>query len=346
MNQSPIRVGIIGAGGNTKARHIPGLQNIDGVTISGVCNRSQESSQRAADEFGIERTYKHWTEVIGDTGIDAIVIGTWPHLHAPATIAALEANKHVLCEARMAMNAREAHAMFGAAQRRPHLTAQLVPAPFTLGVDQTIQRLLAEGFIGEVLAVEVRVGGAFLDASAPLSWRQDFDLSGFNVMSLGIWYETVLRWLGHSTRVMAMGKTFSTQRRDAQGHLRVVRIPEHLDVICDMECGAQAHFQVSSVTGHAGGPDIWLFGSAGTLRFFDDKLWGGTRDDDALREIEIPQSERGAWRVEEEFINAIRGAEIVTHTTFADGLKYMEWTEAVARSMAEHRAIALPLSSF
>jgi predicted dehydrogenase len=41
--------------------------------------------------------------------------------------------------------------------------------------------------------------------------------------------------------------------------------------------------------------------------------------------------------VEAEFINAIRGLEPVTHTTFAEGVKYMEFTEAVARSMAEGR---------
>jgi hypothetical protein len=47
--------------------------------------------------------------------------------------------------------------------------------------------------------------------------------------------------------------------------------------------------------------------------------------------------------VEEEFINAIRGQEEITHTSFEDGVKYMEFTEAVTRSMQEGRVIALPL---
>ena len=47
--------------------------------------------------------------------------------------------------------------------------------------------------------------------------------------------------------------------------------------------------------------------------------------------------------MEEEFINAIRGLEPVTHTTFEDGVKYMEFTEAAIRSAAEGRAIPLPL---
>ena len=47
--------------------------------------------------------------------------------------------------------------------------------------------------------------------------------------------------------------------------------------------------------------------------------------------------------MEEEFVNAIRGQEKVSHTPFDVGIKYMEFTEAVTRSMSEGKAIALPL---
>ena len=48
-----LKVGIVGAGGNTKGRHIPGLQGIADVEIVAVCNRSHESGAKAAEEFGI-----------------------------------------------------------------------------------------------------------------------------------------------------------------------------------------------------------------------------------------------------------------------------------------------------
>ncbi|MCX7005927.1 MAG: hypothetical protein NTY53_01505 [Kiritimatiellaeota bacterium] len=85
-----------------------------------------------------------------------------------------------------------------------------------------------------------------------------------------------------------------------------------------------------------------MFGSEGTLRFHDGQLSGARRGETALRPIEIPSHERGGWRVEEEFIGAIRRKEHVQLTTFADGVKYMEFTEAVARSLAERRVIPLP----
>jgi predicted dehydrogenase len=213
----------------------------------------------------------------------------------------------------------------------------------TLRVDATIKRLIAEGYLGDILAIEVRDGNAFLDREAALHWRQNFDLSGFNVMSLGIWYEAVMRWVGEATRVLASGKTFAHMRKDAGGTMRAVRIPEHLDVIADMACGAQAHFRVSNVAGLAGPADAWLFGSAGTLRFAENRLYGGQRGDTKPAEIAIPDTEAGGWRVEEEFVNAIRGREAITHTSFEDGVKYMEFTEAVARSMAFGAAVPLPL---
>ena len=343
MSSEPIRVGIVGAGANTRDRHIPGLQAIEGVEIVSVCNRSAESSDRAAEQFGIPTTYAHWNELVDAPDTNAIVIGTWPYLHCQATLAALAAGKHVLCEARMAMNATEAWEMYDAAQANPHLVLQIVPSPMTLRVDATLQRFIASGFLGDLLAIEVRVGGDFLDAAAPLHWRQDFDLSGFNIMSMGIWYEALLRWVGEATRVQAMGKTFTRMRTDDSSSLRAVRVPEHVDVVADMACGAQLHMQVSSVTGLAGAPEAFLFGSEGTVRVAADTLYGGKRGDAGLQEIPIPAEEAGGWRVEEEFVNAIRGLEKIIHTTPLSGVKYMEFTEAVTRSMQTGQAIDLPL---
>ena len=133
MGNDVIRVGIVGAGNITIAKHIPGFQAIDGVEIIGVCNRSRESSERVSSRFGIPKVYDRWWELVEDPETNAIVIGTWPYMHCPVTLAALAADKHVICQARMAMNAREAHAMLDASRARPHLVTQVVPAPSPCG---------------------------------------------------------------------------------------------------------------------------------------------------------------------------------------------------------------------
>ena len=342
MGEEKIRVGIVGAGANTRSRHIPGLQALDDVEIVSVCNRSRASSERVAEESGIPRVYDHWRQVVEDGKSNAIVIGTWPYLHCPVTLAALEANKHVLCEARMAMNATEARRMRDAGRAKPQLVTQIVPSPLSLRVDRTISKLISDGYLGDILAVEVRSADSFLDAEAPLHWRHDADLSGYNVMSLGILYEAVMRWVGPARLVQAMGKTFVTSRVDGDGRTRSIRVPDHLDVLADMECGAQARFWVSSVIGDYG-LEAYLFGSNGTLRFAGNKLFGGVKGETELQEIPIPAELEGGWRVEEEFVSAIRGREPITHTSFDTGLKYMEFTEAVALSMADGRAVAIPV---
>src|SRR2546425_8435099 len=152
----PIRVGFVGAGANTRRHHSPKLKAQPGVDLVAVANRTKDSGERVAKEFGIAHVHDDWREVVGARDVDAVCIGTWPYMHCEITRAALAAGKHVLCEARMAMNAAEGRQMLEASRRAPHLVAQLVPAPHTLELDGTLKRLLAEGYAGEGLAVEVQ----------------------------------------------------------------------------------------------------------------------------------------------------------------------------------------------
>ena len=140
MANEAIRVGLIGAGLNTRDRHIPGFEKVPGVEIAAVANRTVESGRRVADQFNIPRVYDNWQELLEDESIDAVCIGTWPYMHRTLTLAALEKNKHVLCEARMAANAREAHDMLNASRAKPHLVTQIVPSPMTFSVDNLLRR--------------------------------------------------------------------------------------------------------------------------------------------------------------------------------------------------------------
>ena len=338
---SDVRVGIVGAGANTTTRHIPLLQAIDGVEIVGVANRSEGSSAAVGRHFGIPKTYEHWEQAVADPDTNTIVIGTWPYLHCPVTLAALAAGKHVLTEARMAMNADEAGRMLDASLAKPGLVAQVVPSPITLFADATIRRLIAEGFLGQLLAVESRIRGDFLDSESPMHWRQNAELSGNNIMAMGIYYEAIVRWVGRATNVMARAKTFTAQRLNESGEPQPVGVPEHLDVVADLKCGAQLHMQQSAVTALLQDDAIYLFGSEGTLRLTSDRLFGGRKGDEQLTEIPITAEERGEWQVEEDFVAAIRGERSVTHTTFADGVHYMEFTDAVARSIRSGRLEAV-----
>ena len=347
MSDALVRVGIVGAGENTRDKHIPGLRVLEGVDIVSVSNRSRESSERVASQFEIPKVYDNWLELVEADDTDAICIGTWPYMHCPVTLAALENNKHVLCEARMVMNAQEAHAMLAAARRKPHLVAQIVPSPTTFKVDATIQEHVAGGYLGDLLAIKVRVTqDNFIETESPLHWRQNRELGGYNSLAMGIWYEAMMRWVGPAARVMANTRVWVQKRYDENGTLHVITVPDHIDILCEMDCGAQAHMRFSAITGLAPTSEVWIFGSEGTLRLEGPPslaLYGGRRGDSQLTEIPIPAEKQGRWRAEEEFINAIRGKEKVTRTPFEVGVQYMEFTEAVIRSAQTGQAIPLPL---
>ena len=156
MADEGIRIGLIGAGRNTRDRHIPGFHGVDRVEIVAVANRSRESGRVVADQFNIPTVYDSWQELLEDESINAVCIGTWPYMHRTLTIAALEAGKHVLTEARMAANAAEAREMLAASRAHPGLVTQIVPSPLTFKVDNLLTQKIAEGYIGDVLAVSLQ----------------------------------------------------------------------------------------------------------------------------------------------------------------------------------------------
>ncbi len=353
MAITPLRVGLIGAGANTRARHIPGLRALPQVEIVTVCNRRPESTAAVARDCGIPRTCPQWEDIIAADDVDAVVIGTWPYLHCPITLAALEAGKHVLTEARMSLNAAEAHRMLTASRKHPNLVCQVVPSPYGLRGYAVLLELLRGGYLGELREVRVvNLTGALADPAAPLSWRQDGALSGFNVLTLGIVHETLLRWVPPPVRVLAQAHAFTPARIDpASGVRRPVGTPDSVQVLAELENGARAVYHLSGATPYGLEAGIYLYGTAGVLHYDlnTDRIRGASRTRGAapgtadLEEIPIPPDKAMEWRVEAEWVASIREGAPVRFTDFATGVAYMEFTEAVARSAQGGVAVDLPL---
>lgn len=331
-----LRVGFIGAGENTQLRHIPGFQSIEAVECAVVVNRSQESSRRVAEAFGIPRIATRWQDVIADDHVDAVCIGTWPNLHAELVIAALQAGKHVLVEARMACHAAEAMAMCAAmADAGPSVVAQMVPAPFSLNHDATIARLLPG--LGALREAKITFSNAIhARPESPASWRQDATISGINTATLGIMYETLQRWLGaeNPAWISAVARTFIRERPDGYGGFTPVTVPDSVTVLGGYDTGAAL---IAHITTTASGPpvsEVRLDGSQTSLRmdFLKQSLF--LSEVGSMEEIEIspdPGTTPG-WRVEADFVDSIRNGRPVTLTHFSDGLRYMIFTQLAHRS--------------
>ena len=191
MAEEPIRVGLIGAGGNVRNRHIPGFQGVEDCELVAVANRSIESGRAIADQYNIPRVYGNWRELLEDEDINAVCIGTWPYTHRTMTLAALESGKHVLTEARMASTAEEARDMLRASLDHPELVCQLTPTSTSYTIDNVLKRLIDEGHLGELLSVDfTSLQNNFADINGPLHWRHDRALSGHNTLNIGASYES------------------------------------------------------------------------------------------------------------------------------------------------------------
>ncbi|MDA0365949.1 MAG: Gfo/Idh/MocA family oxidoreductase [Chloroflexi bacterium] len=339
----PLRIGFIGAGANTRTRHIPGFRAIPDVELVAVCNRSRESGQRVADEFGIPRVEIDPAAIFAADDIDAVCIGTWPYMHREYTVGALAGGKHVLCEARMATDATEARLMLAASQARPDLVAQIVPGPFDLRSWHTIRRLVADGSLGDIREVHVtQLGGGSLNLDAPLHWRERADYSGMNVMIFGILVEVVTRWLGPTRRVLADGAVFVRERRDDGGQAHAITVPDSLGVFAELERGGRVSYRVSTVL-HAprDANGISIYGSAGTLHWETGDRMRFAKLGEEPAALEPDPGTAGEWRVEQDFVDSIRDGKPVELTNFADGVHYMRVIEATHRSRTEGRAVPL-----
>jgi predicted dehydrogenase len=328
-----IRLGVIGAGGIVRSRHWEGWQKVPGLEVVAVANSTRESGERFCREVGIEaRVFEDWPELVTWEGVDALWIGATPYLHKPCTQAALAAGKHVFCQARMAMNLAEAEEMQAAALARPDLVTMLCPPPFGLAEDEWIKDLLAEGPVGRVFGLRLRSwSGGFLDANQAAHWRQRVEISGQNILTLGIFVEVLQRWFGEVAKVRAQGGMVHAVR---QGY--DVRIPDWVEVGLEFASGVIAQCSFSGV--HAGAPinDLMVEGTGGYLYLDFDKgeLWRQSAASEQSVRL-LPSGALPPWRVEEDFFAAVRNPSGERpHPDFADGVAYMRVMDAVHRSLA------------
>lgn len=339
----PLRVGFVGLGGIARQRHVPGLRRIGGIEFRAVVNRSRESSERAAAEFGIPIVCDTWRELVARDDLDAVVVGTWPYLHAPVSIAALASGKHVFTQARMAMNLAEARQMRAAAQASGRV-AMICPVPFGLSVDAVVRRLQDDGWLGDVRLVRVEsLSDAYADPAVPMNWRKDERLSGLNVLTLGMYIEVIQRWFGWTRAVNAHTRIVTPERVDTDGQKRRVMIPDQVLAMAEMDAGFPVQYAFSGVARQPRDV-IEIFGSRGTLHYdIARDLLTGALPGEPFTPVAIRDEERydlANWRVEEDFVNAIRhGREY--HPNFDDGVRYMQVIEAIHQSAASGARVAL-----
>jgi len=172
----PIRVAIVGCGRISDLHQI-GYRGREDARIVAVCDTNKAAAKKKAREWGVERIYTDYQQVLEDKQVDVVELLTPHHLHCSMTIQAAQAGKHISVQKPMALSAREADEMIAAADKAGVMLR--VYENFVYYAPAVRAReMIDAGEIGDIRAVRLHVSTGTADSAwnVPLSaWRWRFN---------------------------------------------------------------------------------------------------------------------------------------------------------------------------
>lgn len=210
----PVRLGLVGAGMIGRL-HLEASQSCERMEVAAVCDVHAGRARSAAAEFGIPHTFTDHRELLRADLVDAVWICTPNNTHMPIALAAARAGKHVLCEKPLAMNARQARRMVGAAKKAGRILMSAQSARYSAEA-QFVKQQAESGRFGKIY-----YGKAvwFRRAGIPRGWFQDAEQSGGGpLLDLGVHAVDLMWWImGRPEPVSAYGTTFGELGRRGRG---------------------------------------------------------------------------------------------------------------------------------
>lgn len=351
-----IRMGIIGCGaGRFHAQHYASMADVELVALAGL---DQDRCYEIAAQHNIPKVYCDYKELLAQPDIDGVSIAVPNHLHAPMTIAALEAGKHVLVEKPLATSVAEGEAMAEVAARTGRVLMVVFNYRFRSD-SQTLKRHVEAGNLGDIYFVragwlrhqgipggaegwftdEARSGGGCL-----------IDL-GVHMLDLALWFMGNPRVLSVSAATFAAlgprGLGFFLGKR-FRGKGPIFDVEDFVTAFLRLETGATLVLEVSwagyiekgdrffvQLWGIEGGAklDVLDYTHEDTLSFYTD-LHG-------VRAAIHPQPQAESEKtVNSEFVRAIRQGQALSPTV-DEGLQILRLIEAIYRSAKEGREVKL-----
>jgi len=210
----PIGVAIVGCG-RISGLHQLGYQGMEDARIVAVCDLNKEIAENQARQWGVDKIYTEFGQVLADPSVDLVELLVPQHLHAGMTVEACRAGKHVSVQKPMANSASEADRMIEAAKKAGVMLRIYETFIFYPPAVQAKKMLLA-GEIGEpqMLRMHVSTGSTEGGWEVPMDawiWRFDKELCaggplvfdhGYHLFSLARYLmgpvERVYAWIDHT----------------------------------------------------------------------------------------------------------------------------------------------------
>lgn len=358
-----LRVGIIGAsvsGGWGGRAHIPGITAMPDVELKAVATTRQETADASAKAFGAERGYGSYKDLVAADDIDLVSVVVRVPSHYEPTMAAIEAGKNVYCEWPLGANVREAEEMAAAAEAKGVINSVGMQGRLD-PTQNTMKQLIADGYIGEVLACHMTYfRSGVLSRTSDRTWQRDVEKGATTLTILGGHAIDSISWcVGEFAEVSARVATQVKQWHVSDtNEMLDVTAPDNVLVSGLLKNGALASVHVGTVPYYGEGWRLEVWGRNGSLVATSPEgpnigpnLLLGTQGNAPLAEIApaaqyilVPEGmpKGPAFNIAQIYtraVDAVKGGQPFAAPTFADAVKHHRLLDAMQRSSTEGRSI-------
>lgn len=280
-----IKWGILGTANIARWATIPGIKLARNAELYAIAGRSLEKAKSFASEYGFEKFYGSYEELLADKEVQAVYIPLPNNLHKEWVIKALKAKKHVLCEKPLALNADEAQEMFSAAKENGvHLMEAYayLHSPYVKALKDDVK----SGIIGDVDFIDT----AFVTQGYKEDFRLYKEFGGGAFYDLGCYCTTMILSLIDSD-VKSVRACAEFNEND---------VDEITTGFVIFENGARASFNVGMILGkntNSRFDRLYVHGTKGSIRSDIEYNQSGTLSYQIFtekgvteRKIEVPQN--------------------------------------------------------
>ncbi len=162
-----VNVALIGYGLGGRVFHAPFIRMAPGLRLHAVCTRDPDRQQQVRQDLGDIQICQDLGQVLDDPKVDLVVLATPHDTHAPLSIQAMEAGRHLVTDKVMCLNETEARDMIRASRRNEVLLSVFQNRRWD-GDFLTIRRLIDEGALGDVHSLESNITSF---GGPPGGWR-------------------------------------------------------------------------------------------------------------------------------------------------------------------------------
>ncbi|MBQ8320737.1 MAG: Gfo/Idh/MocA family oxidoreductase [Clostridia bacterium] len=254
MNDKKVKFAVVGLKSIGNA-YVLATNKLPNAEVTAICENNEEIAKKRAAEYGMDKYYTDFYEMIKDGGFDCVILGTPDQIHMEHSVAALEAGYHVLCEKPLALTMEECEKIVEATKKsdKKFMTGQVCrKAPAFIKAKE----LVDNGEIGELTFIESEYAHDYSYMNKA-HWRLDPVKLRHGVIGGGCHAIDLLRWIaGNPEKVMALAnKKANPDWPVDENTIAIMQFPNN--VIGKIFCGTAVKREYTMRT--------CLYGTKGTI---------------------------------------------------------------------------------